>query len=219
MKRRNRKLRKALLMTCCALALMAISVGATLAYLTDSEAVTNVFTVGKVDISLDEAKVNEDGEVISGDRVQENKYHLIPGKTYHKDPTVHVKGDSEDCWIFVKVENGLAAIEAAKGETEASKNIKYQILHKGIGWQELEGEEDVYYLKHSKQAGDKKYLVFDHFTLAGKDLTNEKLAEYAEAEIKVTAYAIQMAGFDTAEDAWKAGCEQNKDWEESSTNP
>ena len=39
MKRRNRKLRKAITMVCCALALVAISVGATLAYLTDTEAV------------------------------------------------------------------------------------------------------------------------------------------------------------------------------------
>ena len=77
----------------------------TLAYLTDTAEVKNEFTVGNVDISLDEAKVDEDGEIVpEADRVISNAYKLMPGGNYTKDPTVHVTDDSEDSYLFVKVE-------------------------------------------------------------------------------------------------------------------
>ena len=98
MKRRNRKLRKALLMVCCALTLVAISVGATLAYLTDSEGVTNTFTVGHVDIQLKETDVDKDGST------QKNAYHLLPGQTYTKDPTITVEKGSEDAFVVAKID-------------------------------------------------------------------------------------------------------------------
>ncbi len=103
---KNMKLRKMLMLVMCAMALVAISVGATLAYLTDSEGVTNTFTVGQVGIKLDEAKVDANGKEISGDgaeRVYSNEYHLIPGKTYDKDPTITVETGSEDCYIVAKI--------------------------------------------------------------------------------------------------------------------
>ena len=95
---------KALLLTLCAALLVAASVLGTMAYLTDTETVTNTFTVGKVDIKLDEAKVNPDGTPIEGAaRVTGNEYHLLPGHTYTKDPTVTVKAGSESAYIRLKV--------------------------------------------------------------------------------------------------------------------
>ena len=52
---------KAILMALCAVLLVAASVMGTLAYLTSTDTVTNTFTVGNVQIKLDEAKVNEEG--------------------------------------------------------------------------------------------------------------------------------------------------------------
>ena len=52
-----KKTRKILLMAACAILLVCISVGATVAYLTDMKSVTNTFTVGKVAITLDEKDV------------------------------------------------------------------------------------------------------------------------------------------------------------------
>lgn len=52
---------KALLMSLCAVLLVAASVLGTMAYLTDSKDVKNTFTVGNVAIKLDEAKVDENG--------------------------------------------------------------------------------------------------------------------------------------------------------------
>ena len=76
---------KALLMSLCAVLLVAASVLGTMAYLTDSKDVKNTFTVGNVAIKLDEAKVDENGtQVVDKDgnpvaRVTENEYKLLPG--------------------------------------------------------------------------------------------------------------------------------------------
>lgn len=95
---------KALLLTLCAVLLVAASVLGTMAYLTSTDTVTNTFTVGKVEIKLDEAKVTADGiPVESAARVTENSYKLMPGNTYTKDPTVTVKAGSEESYVRMKV--------------------------------------------------------------------------------------------------------------------
>lgn len=142
---------KVLLTTLCALLLIVGSAAGTLAYLTSQDAVTNTFTVGEVTLGsdlqkgLDEALVNEYGQPINNDkdktpvelakapRVQENDYKLVPGRTYIKDPTVHVNPASEDCYVFVKVENGIAAYEAAAATGEnAYTPIADQIDRKSV---------------------------------------------------------------------------------------
>lgn len=95
---------KALLLTLCAVLLVAASVLGTMAYLTSTDTVTNTFTVGKVEIKLDEAKVNADGIPEEGAaRVQANSYKLMPGTTYTKDPTVTVLKGSEESYVRMKV--------------------------------------------------------------------------------------------------------------------
>lgn len=95
---------KALLLTLCAVLLVAASVLGTMAYLTSTAKVENTFTVGKVEIKLDEAKVNADGIPVEGaDRVTANSYKLMPGTTYTKDPTVTVLNGSEDSYVRMKV--------------------------------------------------------------------------------------------------------------------
>lgn len=95
---------KALLLTLCAVLLVAASVLGTMAYLTSTAKVENTFTIGKVEIKLDEAKVTADGIPVEGAaRVTENSYKLMPGTTYTKDPTVTVKAGSEDSYVRMKV--------------------------------------------------------------------------------------------------------------------
>ncbi|MDY5347494.1 MAG: hypothetical protein SPG37_07790, partial [Eubacteriales bacterium] len=58
---------KALLLTLCAMLLVAASIFGTVAYLTSkTENVVNTFTVGQVKITLDEAKVDADGKPVQG---------------------------------------------------------------------------------------------------------------------------------------------------------
>lgn len=99
-----KKTKKALLLAACAVLLVAASVMGTMAYLTSKDEVKNTFTVGKVKIELDEAKVDQMGDPIQGEkRVKENSYKLIPKHTYVKDPTVTVLKKSEDCYVRLKV--------------------------------------------------------------------------------------------------------------------
>ena len=99
-----KKSAKALLALCCALLLVAAGVFGTLAYLTGTDEVNNTFTVGNVKITLDEAKVTTDGTPVTpAERVKENSYHLLPGHTYTKDPTVTVKAVSDDSYVRMKV--------------------------------------------------------------------------------------------------------------------
>lgn len=100
---------KALLMSLCAVLLVAASVLGTMAYLTDSEDVKNTFTVGNVAIKLDEAKVDDMGNLVKNqdgtlaDRVTQNAYKLLPGHTYVKDPTVTVLTPSVASYVRMKV--------------------------------------------------------------------------------------------------------------------
>lgn len=101
---------KALLLSLCAVLLVAATIFGTMAYLTSSDKVENTFTVGNVKINLDEAKVNTDGTPVEGaDRVHENSYKLLPGHTYTKDPTVTVEKGSESAYVRMKVTFNNAA--------------------------------------------------------------------------------------------------------------
>ena len=186
---------KALLMTLCAVLLVAASVLGTMAYLTSQASVKNTFSIGKIAITLDEAQVDADGKAQTNvPRVKENSYKLMPGHAYDKDPTVHVKKDSEDAYIFVKVENGISAFEA-------EKTIAKQITDNG--WMDLNGVDGVYYKKYTKDATqDVNLVVFSNFTIADGA---EKISGWdtaTGANITITAYAVQQDGFTGAADAW-----------------
>ncbi len=184
---------KFLALALAAVLLVGTSILGTLAYLTSTDSVTNTFTVGNVKITLDEAKVKTDGTVDGADRVKENEYKLMPGHEYTKDPTVHVDANSENCWLFVKVENGIADIEDAK-------TVAAQMDEKG--WTAVAGAANIYAYKDIAKAGD-NVVVFESFKIKG-DVDNDTLAAYAGKTITVTAYAVQADGFDTAAAAWTA---------------
>lgn len=71
-----------------------------LAYFTDSDAATNTFTVGKIDIKLEELLFNDEEQ-------DDDAKRLVPGKTIAKDPTVTVLAKSEDSYVFMYVANNL----------------------------------------------------------------------------------------------------------------
>lgn len=96
---------KALLLVLCAVLLVTASGLGTMAYLTDDDSATNTFTVGSVGLTLDETDVDNDTNkadnvTVNGVvRDKANKYHLLPGHTYTKDPTVTVDKNSEDAYV------------------------------------------------------------------------------------------------------------------------
>ena len=215
---KNTKLRRILLLLACAVLLVSLSVGATLAYLTSTtETVTNTFTVGKVSITLDELDVDEygkkiqveqkdedgntvtdeDGNTIMEDstaRVTANQYKLIPGHSYFKDPTVHVAADSEEGYLFVKVVNGIEAIE------DNTNTIAAQMATKK--WVALgDGYPNIYYYNGGKVSAGNDIVVFDTFTIDA-DATETTLDQYKTASITVQAYMVQSDGIASATAAY-----------------
>ena len=184
---------KALLLVMSAMLLVVSTVFATMAYLTSTAEVKNTFTVGNITIEMDEAKVNEYGEVEAGaERVTANTYKLIPGHTYVKDPTVTVKANSEKCYVFVRIVNEIATIES--GTT-----IEAQITAKG--WTLLDGTTDVFYQVVDYATADKELVVFEEFTIA----TDADVSTYLGKTVHVKAYAIQYDGFNSnPTGAWTA---------------
>lgn len=188
--------KKVLTLALCAVLLVVASVGLTVAYLTSNDSVTNTFTVGKVGITLDEAKVNEYGVVDANasNRVKANEYKLVPGHEYAKDPIVHFAAKSEASYLFVKVENGIANIEKA-GTTTIDAQIKAN------GWAALDGVAGVYYKTVDANATENAvdYPVFAKFIVA----SDADVARYDGATVNVTAYAVQKDGL-TVTQAWEA---------------
>ena len=205
--------KKALLLTLCAVLLVAASVLGTMAYLTSTDTVTNTFTVGNVQIKLDEAKANPDGSLVTGaDRVKANSYKLLPGHNYKKDPMVTVLKGSESAYVKMTVTFSKAAeldtIFAPNGADMTSIFNGYD----STNWTYKGNTEDTeantrtyeFWYKEAVAAPDADVALdalFDSITVPGT-INNAQLATIEGMTITVNAYAIQADGFANAEVAW-----------------
>ncbi len=211
-------MKKKILVACLCVALAVLTVaGTTLAYLTSQAEVKNTFTVGNVKMTMDEAEVNTDGTPVeNANRVGSNDYILSPGHTYVKDPIVHMDAVSENCYVFIKVENGLGVLEAAtSAEDGGYKNIAAQIT--ANGWKPLmngtTAVAGVYYQEYTKNQTDRELEVFVNFKIAdnantlkdGDQVIWDTITTAQPIKVNVTAYAIQADGMTSAYDAWTKG--------------
>ena len=206
---------KALLLTLCAVLLVAASVMGTMAYLTSTDKVENTFTVGNVKITLDEAKVNTDGTLAApAERVKANEYKLLPGHTYNKDPMVTVLNGSEASYIKMTVTfskaSALDAIFAPTGAELTSIFNGYDStnwIYRG-NTKDTTADTRTYEFWYKETVGAPTADValdalFDSITVPGT-ITNEQLATIEGMTITVNAYAIQADGFANADAAWTA---------------
>lgn len=168
----------------CILLVVGI-VGGTLAWLTDTTpAVTNTFTTSGIDITLEETNVD-------GGDADANSYQMIPGWTIEKDPKVTVLANSEDCYLFVKVEKSKVFDD-------------YMEFDMADGWTELESAAGpnfkVYYMifdgtADSPVKGD-AYSVLKNDEIQVLETVTEEMMESLNADIyptlKITAYATQL---------------------------
>lgn len=211
-------MKKILTLSLAALLVATAAVGGTLAYFTDTDDATNTFTVGKVELTLDETDVKPDGTKDTDERVQENDYHLIPGHGYIKDPTVTVKAGSEPSYVRVFVTlNKAAALKEIFGEGFLPE-------HYVGGWDsqfwpcvgmEERGDAVTYEFRYRDIVSaldnqDKPLLpLFTSITVPGS-VTGEDLAKLGgetpddSFKIKITAQAIQADGFADVQAAWDA---------------
>lgn len=209
-------MKKKILVACLCVALAVLTIaGTTLAYLTANDQVVNTFTVGNVQIKLDEAKANADGTLVANaDRVNANSYKLIPGHTYNKDPMVTVLKGSEESYIkmtvtFTKAAQ-LDAIFAPDGATLTSIFNGYD----STNWTAKGNTKDTdantrtyeFWYKETVAAPDSNVeldALFDSITVPG-NITNDQLSSITGMTITVNAYAIQADGFANADAAWAA---------------
>ena len=188
----------------------ALSTTATIAYLkSQTDVVQNTFTVGKVKISLDEAKVNEYGQPVDENgnvvelkdapRVIENDYKLIPGRTYVKDPTIYVEEGSEDCIVFVLLcmPRSLTSVYDRCIEPQIIANgwslTNYPIPDGAVGSAEF-GKLFAY--KKGRPVSENKAIpIFNSITI-DESVTYDKLKEADLDELRITAFAFQNEGTD-----------------------
>ncbi len=202
------------LMTVLALVLVvAMSVAGTYAYLTSRDTVVNTFTVGDVQIKLDEAKANADGTLVpDAERVKANSYKLLPGHEYKKDPMVTVLSGSESSYVKMTVTFSKAAeLDKIFAPTGANMTSIFN-GYNSANWIYKGNTEDTnantrtyeFWYKETVAApnGDVALdALFDSITVPG-NITNAQLATIKDMTITVNAYAIQADGFADAADAW-----------------
>ena len=156
--------------------------GGTVAWLVaKTEPVVNTFTYGNIDITLTETTGTS--------------YKIIPGTDITKNPKVTVKGGSEACWLFVKVE---------ESGTFVADKVTYAIDN---GWTPLEGEKGVYYREVAAVTADTDFSVLEGNKITVKDtLTKGDIKDIAATNptLKITAYAVQQENIKDAAAAWKA---------------
>ena len=189
-RRRNSALKVALMSFAVCLMIFSV-IGGSLAWLMDvTDPVTNVFTYGDIDITLTETT----GE----------KYKMTPGKVLDKDPKVTVLADSEDCWLFVKIDESA--------DKALADYIEYEIKE---GWTALTDADGnpvagVYYRSVDNNAENQEFYVLkDNKVTVKGSVTKEMLEDLNEQNypsLTFTAYAVQRDAnideIDTAAEAW-----------------
>ncbi len=164
--------------------MIGCAVGGTVAWLTaKTDSVVNTFTYGDINITLAET---------TGD-----DYKIIPGVNITKNPKVTVLKGSEDCWLFVEVEES--------GEFVSGK-VTYAIAD---GWTKGDGTKipaNVYYREYSAVDTDTTYDVLKgNEVTVSEDLTKADIQSITtNPTLTFTAYAVQKDNMATAAAAWAA---------------
>ena len=176
--------KKKLAILICGLSLIgAMGVGATLAYFTDSEEVTNVVTMGHVDIELFET--NEDGEEVGLDGEGLTFENVVPGQTVEKNPTVRVKDGSQPCYVRMTLD-----VTAPENTTLTEADI--DALVEELSDQIVESEDwtltDGYFYYAKKMDVDDTATLFETVTIPAQWANNTADQEFS---IVLAAEAIQ----------------------------
>ena len=161
--------------------LLCCAVGGTLAYLWDkTDTVTNTFTYGDINITLDESK--------------DLNLKMIPGGTIAKDPIVTVKANSEECYLFVKID----------ATEKLSDYLSYELAD---GWIELSSGSGVYYRIVASATTDATFPILKNNQVTVKTTVTKEMMEAVKTnaklvELSFTAYAVQKENVADVTTAW-----------------
>ena len=164
--------------------LIGCAAGGTVAWLvSEPAAIVNTFTIGDIKASL--AETTKD-------------YHIVPGVDIDKDPVATVLKNSEDCYLFVKIdEENWPIFTETDGTT---RKVDYAVA---AGWTKL--EDGVYYREVSKSADDQAFHILkDDKVTVSSSLTKDDLSTVTtQPKLTFTVYAVQRSGVDTPAAAWE----------------
>lgn len=155
-----------------------------------SERVVNTFAGGAISIILDEAPVGPDGSEIPGDRVTENHYKYVAGAVLDKDPTPTILKGSDECYVFLCIENELSDKFSLNIDTDSWKSVA-----------QSDGKTlYVYSTRIDASQADKDVVLNPIFTkvTVSENLTAEDIEALGEKTLCVTAYAVQTEALSSA---------------------
>lgn len=185
MKRRN-----VLTLVLALVLVAALAVGGTLAYFTDSDDASNTFTMGKVDINLQESNGPdaEGNETWVEDGLSYTE--VLPGDTQVKKARVTVAGDSADCYVMVNV-----ALTTPEGSKLTGQNIAdlYTAIQNEIStdvWTVTVNDDGTLQCVYKEVAHPGDILsLFNQITIPGESFKNNTANQ--SFSIVLNAYAIQ----------------------------
>lgn len=155
--------------------------------------ITNQFKPEKVEIQLGETDTGVDGDEDLNTNSYEIKLSEEGWEDIQKDPSVTIPADTIDCWVFVTVE-------------ELNDFTHYMTYEIDEGWTPLDGVSGVYYRRSSNSPESQDFNILKDKTVKVKDtVTKDEINALTEdnyPKLSVTGFAVQLAGFDTAADAW-----------------
>ena len=185
MKNVNKKL---LVVTIVALILALSCVVGTFAYLTRvTDPVVNTFVSGDIKLSLEESDSDGDSDNMN------NSYAMIPGQTITKDPVVTVGEGSEDCYVYVKIEESA--------DFDKTNVFAYAVAD---GWTLLEGTTNIYSREYTGGAEVDYAVIKDNKITISEDASSTDMENANDATLTITAYAVQKAAGANAKAAWDA---------------
>ena len=193
--RRNKNWRWLAGTTAACVLVGALGIGGTIAYMTDNEATTNTFTVGKIDVDLTEPNYPGNDSP--------NVKNLVPNQELQKDPKVTNVGVN-DAIVFMSVEVPVKDVtvvgaDGTKGAKEKTELFWFKDTadtqgtyanHFSDQWMELtsKGEKDL-------ATGDTNTYVFAYKTAVTKDAATDSLFDKIQLknviENEVTAGEVQ----------------------------
>lgn len=178
--------KKSFIMALALVLVFAVAVGGVVAWLTDkTDPVVNTFTVGDINIKLEESK--------------DLNLKMVPGNDIKKDPKVTVEAKSEACWLFVEV----------KKSANFDDFMTYAMAD---GWTQGKGTDgiptNVYWCKVDATTADTHFAVLKDNQVTVKDTVTKTQLEAVKTAnqptLTFTAYAVQQDNMRDAATAWAA---------------
>jgi predicted ribosomally synthesized peptide with SipW-like signal peptide len=186
---RKRIMRKSLITGILVSLIGLIAAGTTIAWLTSTAQASNTFTVGDINISLTESAWPNPEEAQS----------VYPGAIIDKNPVVTVDARSEDCFVYVVIDNGLN--QAAPGAVELDLDEEHWVLVSESGSKKIYCYCDII---GSSGTDQNLSAVFTKVTVSSYVVTEANIALFDGKAIYVKAYAHQAGATTSTETDAKA---------------